>query len=276
MRALLVAALLVIVGSPALGQGFTSVVLAQGAPGTNLAVEVGFRRIVMRADTVRIEYLVRNAEESREELFEFTVEAPSKVVRIDLPVPEENWDTSTVYKTLSVASWGLLGEQLHAGATTPRLAFEAVGLPGLVTYWAGGWFPVEPLETEYEPPPPMSPREAIAATAVQGRTIGVDPLPADRRPAALLERLGGLLDDTCGDLGWITSPSVCSSLKEKLQQAGRSLGKGDNTGARGRMESFLAELAAQHNAGETLPVKDAAFWLLTVNAEYLRDRILRR
>lgn len=240
----------------------SSAVLAQGAPGTNLAVEVGFRRIAMRADTVRIEYLVRNAEESREELFEFTVEAPSKVVRIDLPVPEENWDTSTVYKTLSVASWGLLGEQLHAGTTTPQLAFEAVGLPGLVTYWAGGWFPVEPLETEYEPPPPMSPREAIAATAVQGRTIGVDPLPADRRPAALLERLVGLLDDTCGDLGWITSASVCSSLMEKLR--------------RGRMESFLAELAAEHQAGGTLPVKDAAFWLLKVNAEYLRNRILRR
>jgi hypothetical protein len=254
----------------------TSAAFAQGAPGTNLAVEVGFRRIAMRADTVRVEYLVRNAEESREELFEFTVEAPSKVVRIELPASKENWDTSTVYKTLSVASWGLLGEQLHAGATTPRLAFEAVGLPGVVTYWAGGWFPVEPLEAEYEPPPPMSPRDAIAVTAVQGRTIGVDPLPADRRPAALLERLGGLLDDTCGDLGWITSASVCRSLKENLQQGSRSLGKGDKTGARGRMEGFLAELVAQHNVGGILPVKDAAFWLLKVNAEYLRDRIRRR
>src|SRR5688500_8594819 len=210
MRLLIAAAFLIAVVSPALGQGFTSVVLAQGAPGTNLAVEVGFRRIAMRADTVRIEYLVRNAEESREELFEFTVEAPSRVVGIDLPGPRQEWDAATTYKTLSVASWGMLGEQLRPAATTPPLAFEAVGLPGIVTYWAGGWFPVEPLEAEYEPPPPMSPRDAIAANAVQGRTIGVDPLPADRRPAALLERLGGLLDDTCGDLGWITSASVCS------------------------------------------------------------------
>jgi hypothetical protein len=246
--------------------------VAQGPPGTNLTIEVGLRRIVMRADTVRIEYLVRNAQDSKEKLFDFTVEAPSKVSRIELPHPEENWDTGTVSKTLSVASWALLDKQLPAGATTPPLAFEALGLPGIVTYWALGWFPVGRLEddVEQEPPPPMSPREALASGTVEGRTVGVDPVPPDRSPEALLYRLTGLLDESCGALSWITSASVCRSLKEKLQHARQAVINGDKTGAGVSLGRFLTELTAQHGARATRPVNDAAFWLLRVNAEYLR------
>jgi hypothetical protein len=229
----------------------------------------------MRADTVRVEYRVRNAADSREDLFHFTVEAPSRVIRIEHPKPEENWDTSTTYKTLSVASWGSLGSDVPPGATTPPLVFEAVGLPGPVTYWAMGWFPVPQYDPENEepPPPPMSPREAIAASSIEGRTVGVDSLPADRSPGALLRRLQRLLDTTCGDLAWIRSTALCSRLGTKLEQAQEAVGRGRDAGTRAQLLDFLQELASHYDPSAVGPVSDAAFWLLKVNAEYALGRV---
>jgi hypothetical protein len=244
-------------------------VLAQGTPGTNIAVEVKVSRIAMRGDTVRIESVVKNAASSQESLFQFTVDAPSKVIRIELPAPGENWDTSTTYKTLAVASWGILDALPPPGTATPPLVFEALGLPGIVTYWAMGWFPVPAYNPEDEPPPPMSPREAITASTVQGLAVGVEPFPNDRSAGNLLTRLLSSTDQSCGSLAWITSATVCTSLKGKLQQASQALTQGDDNAARTQLQSFLTELDAQHDAQGTLPVKDNAYWLLKVNAEYV-------
>jgi hypothetical protein len=227
----------------------------------------------MRADTVRVEYRVRNATDSREDLWEFTVEAPSRVIRIEHPRPSENWDAATTYKTISVASWASLGTHVSPGATTPPLVFEAVGLPGPVTYWAMGWFPVPEYEPEEFSPPPMSPREAIAESSIEGRTVGVDSLPADRSPRALLRRLQGLLDTTCGELAWIRSTALCSRLGTKLEQALQSLARGRTTRTHAQLDEFLRELASHYNPSAIGPVSDVAFWLLKVNAEYVLGRI---
>jgi hypothetical protein len=77
------------------------------------------------------------------------------------------------------------------------------------------------------------------------------------------------LDRACGDLAWISSAGVCSSLRNRLQQATPPVTRGNNVRARARLESFLAELAAQHDPAATLPVNDAAFWLLKTNAEFV-------
>jgi hypothetical protein len=240
---------------------------------TYLSVDVQVSRVSMRADTARVEYRVRNAAESREDLWEFTVEAPSRVIRIEHPRPVENWDAATTYKTLSVASWASLETHVLPGATTPPLVFEAVGLPGPVTYWAMGWFPVPQYEPEYEPPPPMSPREAISKDAIEGRTVGIDSFPGDRSPRALLQRLQGLLDTTCGELSWIRSATLCSRLGTRLQQASESLARGETTRSRARLDDFLKELTSHYNASARRVLSDAAFWLLKVNVKYVRERV---
>jgi hypothetical protein len=259
-RALFVLA--VLVGSP-------PAAIAQ----TNLSVDVHVSRVSMRADTVRVEYRVRNAADSREDLWKFTAEAPSRVIRIERPRPNKNWDASTTYKTLSVASWASLETHVSPGATTPPLVFEAVGLPGPVTYWAMGWFPVPQYESETEPPPPMSPREVIAASNIEGRTVGIDSLPADRSPRALLRRLQGLLDTACGELAWIRSAALCSRLGTKLEQAQQSVARGRTTSTLAQLDDFLKELASHYNRSAIRPVSDAAFWLLKVNGEYVLGRV---
>jgi hypothetical protein len=236
---------------------------------TNLSVDVHVSRVSVRADTIRVEYRVRNAADSREDLWEFTVEAPSGVIRIDHPRPHANWDASTTYKTLSVASWASLRTHVSPGAMTPPLVFEALGLPGLVRYWAMGWFPVPEYDPEEVLPPPMSPREAIAESNIEGRTVGIDSFPADRTPRALLGRLHGLLDTTCGELGWIQSAPLCHRLRTKLEQADQSVVRSKTNSARAQLHDFLKELASHGDESGVRPITDAAFWLLKVNAEYV-------
>ena len=244
---------------------------AQGAPGTNLRVDVRVTRFEMRGDTGRVEYVVRNRPESAEELFRFRVEAPSAVLRITRPDPAERWVTSTVSKGLSMAGWGLLGTHLGPGAESPPLSFAAIGLPAIVTYYASGWFPVPPYRP-VQPGPSPAPRDAILANSVPGQTVGIEPFPEDRSPGNLLARLTGLRRQSCA-LGWITSDGVCHSLEVKLDAATASLSRSDAPSAQGQLGAFLGELEAQHGSQPGKHVTDNAYWLLKVNAEFLLGRL---
>src|SRR2546425_2665768 len=246
-------------------------VLGQGPPGTNLRVDVRVARIDVRGDTARVEYVVRNEVQSTEELFQFMVEAPAPVVRIAAPEPKDDWVTGTVVKTLSMATWGLLGVHLAPGAEAGPLAFEALGLPTIVPSYAGGWFPVPPY-SPVEPGPSPAPRDAILANSVPGLTVGVEPFPADLSPASLLARLRGLADQSCA-LGWITKSGVCHSLQVKLDATAASLARGDPESAKGQLGAFLGELEAQHGPEPGKHVTDNAYWMLKVNAEFLRGRL---
>lgn len=250
-----------------------AVVTAQGVPGTNIEMDVVVTAVSVRGDTAEVTYVLRNRPSSAEQLFQFAVEAPSPVLRISIPQPEQDWLAHVSYRSRSIAHWGVLGEEVQPGQQSPPLGFSAIGLPGIVTYWVRG-YAEPPMLTEADTLS-VPPSDPLVENSVKGSTVGIAPLPGDLGPGSLLARLRSLTDQTCGDLAWITSASVCRSLKEKLQRASRSVTKGDKTGARGRLESFVAELAAQHNGAGTLPVKEAAFWLLKVNAEYLGRHIPR-
>ena len=92
---------------------------------------------------------------------------------------------------------------------------------------------------------------------------------------SLTTRLANLANRSC-NLAWISSAAVCISLNGKLQQAGQALTRGDNYTARTQLQSFLSELAAQHNGRGTLRVKGNAYWLLKVNGEYVLHLVTKR
>lgn len=81
------------------------------------------------------------------------------------------------------------------------------------------------------------------------------------------------LAQACVQLGWITNPGVCRSLEAKLEEAARSLRRGRTDAAREQLESFLAELDAEHGAPPGKHVNDNAYALLRTNAEYLLSRL---
>jgi hypothetical protein len=237
----------------------------------NLAVDVRVTSASRAGDTTVLSYVVANSPNSQERLFRFIVDGPAPVVRIDTPAPAESWLTSTRQKGLSVAAWGILGSIVPPGSSSPALTFGAIGLPTVVTYWATGHFRPRPYQALEEGTQPPAARDAIAAGSVSGKTVGVEPFPADLTPANLLIRLRGLTDQACDSLAWIGSTTVCSSLRGNVDRASQALAQGDTGGARSELTSFVAELDSQH--GTSLPVNDSAYWLLKVNAEFITGRL---
>lgn len=243
---------------------FPLVVLAQGAPGTNIKMDVVVTAVSIRGDTAEVTYLLRNRPGSAEQLFQFALEAPSPVLQISTPQPEQDWVARVTYRSRSMAYWALLGEEVQPGEQSPPLGFSAIGLPAIVPYWVRG-YAEPPVLTDAD----TLPSDPLVDNSVKGSTVGIAPFPADRGPGSLLLRLASLTDQTCGGLAWIASASVCSNLTAKLQHARAAVTRGDNNAARARLGDFLAELATQHDATTTRPVNDAAFWLLKTNAEFV-------
>ncbi len=244
-----------------------SVALSQGAPGTNLVVDVHVVDVAMDGDLTRVRYVLRNLPQSAEELFTFTVDAPSPVLKIFRPEPLEAWDVSTQYRGRSVADWAMLGTHLAPGAESPSLFFDAIGLPGIVTSWVRGYFPPPPLtEADVGVIPPSDP---LLQNSVPGKTVGIEPFPDDLSPTDLLRRLRELTDQTCGELGWIDNAGICDSLDKNLQNAERSLERGRANSVRGQLGAFLNELQAQRGKH----VNDSAYWLLKANVEFVLSQL---
>ncbi|MGH2608632.1 MAG: calcium-binding protein, partial [Tepidiformaceae bacterium] len=89
-------------------------------------------------------------------------------------------------------------------------------------------------------------------------------------PSAGLDSVASDMSQSC-TLGWIASPGACTDLGGRLDQARQSLSQGDSAGAQAQLQSFLAELSAQH--GPDLSVNDNAFWLLKINTDFILARL---
>jgi hypothetical protein len=190
--------------------------LALAHTSAKLSIRVEPASLETRGDTVRVSYRVTNATTSTSELFMFTVDAPSPALRVEKPstAPKGNFDVGTNFGR-SVASWGFL-KSLVPGATSPPLAFSAVGLPGIVKYWATPFVAPGVDETPDVPVPPGMPVGPGNTAADSGATVGIVPFPADRSRAALLVRLARLTTQACA-LGWIDNAGVCNSLLVKIR-----------------------------------------------------------
>jgi hypothetical protein len=91
-------------------------------------------------------------------------------------------------------------------------------------------------------------------------------------PARFLRDVSSDVTRACA-LGWISNAGVCNSLQVKLDQASRSLERGNGSEARGQLGAFLQQLEAQHGPEPGKHVNDSAYWLLKINAEYLLGRM---
>lgn len=307
MRSLLAAALLVIVGSPARGQAvgdrrFDPVtgdyyVMVMNDSLQPVELRVVPPNKVLAALAIKIErgqlgpfrygYTVRVRKGTRQPLAYLEIDCPdSSAVNGLTATAAQNgistrWNDDLVEFDRPRCEFSYRGKGLTAGGTLEAV-LETVLLPtiGEVRLFGStpgvSWPTSDPID-ENEPARPV-------VYSVSGLDGGWKSVPAPvpgRDPATMTDLAAGLvilendLDRACGELGWITSTAVCSSLRNVLQQATPSVTRGNDLRARARLESFLAELAAQHNAAGTLPVKDAAFWLLRTNAEFVLTMLAR-
>ncbi len=226
---------------------------AQSAP-INLEVDVQPTATFGAGNVTRVSYVVANTPRSTDRLFEFAVRSPVPVWRLEVPGPRTQYLGATHEGREDVASWGWLDDMPRPGQSSPVLAYEAIGLPGIVPYRALRYFGVRRAGESTEPEQLRF--DKAGSEYIVGQTVGVVPLPLDTRPVARANRLRRLVDESCG-LGWIASANVCGRLRDTARPSARAL------------RAFHQELVAERGRA----VGDAAFALLAPNAEFLLSKL---
>jgi hypothetical protein len=229
----------------------TDVASAQPAP-IKLHVDVRPTAAFLAGNMTRVSYVVANNARSADRLFEFTVRSPVPVWRLEVPTPSTQYHGVTQEGGETVASWGWLDEMPRPGESSSVLAYEAIGLPGIVAYRALRYFGVRQTQLVSE----ELRFDMSGAEHTVGKTVGVVSLPIDLRPPALASRLRQLVDQAC-ELGWIDRAVVCRSLRANARPSGRAV------------RAFHRELVAQRGSA----VSETAFALLAPNAEFLLTKL---
>jgi hypothetical protein len=162
--------------------------------GTRITLDVSVTGITFRGDTARVTYVLSNRPESQDSMLVFIVDAPARVSYIPVPQPDTMWMVdSLIHDNEPAALWGKL-DLLPPAASTDPIFFESVGLPGVVTTWTQGDFPIPECCDEDLP---SSGEDVFVTRTVPGKTVGVQAWPVDRSAQALLARLRSVTQSTC-------------------------------------------------------------------------------
>lgn len=221
-----------------------------------LQVDVQPTASFLAGNVTRMSYVVANTARSTDRLFEFAVRSPVPVWRIEVPTPRAQYLGATQEGGENVASWGWLDEMPRPGESSPVLAYEAIGLPGIVTYRVLRYFGVRPVAQSDLDGPEQLRFDKAGTDYTVGKTVGVVSLPIDLRPSTLAGRLQRLVDEAC-NLGWVDAPATCQTLRANARPSTRAL------------RVFHRELVAQRGKA----VSETAFALLAPNVEFLLSRI---
>ncbi len=233
-------------------------------PGQNIAVDVQITSVARTSDTTGISYVLSILPSSTEQFGRFSVDVPGGVLRITTPSPATQWASATDFGGRPLAHW--VGGMISAGSSTPELHFDAVGLPGILTYWAGGVFHF-PSREENDILPTVGP---LQMEMINGQTVGVEPWPADRSPQALIARLRVLTQTACGaPLLWISSATLCTALTSDLDQAESSRSNGQPTDAKNSLNTFITAITGSSPGTFAPGVTSAGYWLLKPNADII-------
>lgn len=244
--------------------------IAAQNPGQNVTVIVTPVSTAIRGDTTGLTYTVQSTMASKESLAMFLVDAPGHVLRISTPTPTLSWDTDSLWVGRPMALWIIL-DLLPPGSTTPQLYFEGVGLPGILNYWARGHFPPPPFDDATD----AAPRPDLLATGmINGKTVGVEPWPADRTAKGLLARLRSLTQSSCGaPLLWITSSTLCTKLIGYLDQAETNRASGKTTQAKSSLNSYISALSGKTSGTFASGVTASGYRLLQPNASVVISKL---
>jgi hypothetical protein len=229
---------------------------AQQPTAVNLQLDVQPTASFMAGNMTRVAYVVANASRSTDRLFEFAVRSPVPVWRLEVPGPSTRYLGATREGAENVASWGWLDDMPGPGQASPVLAYEAIGLPGIVSYRALRYFGVRAVPSSDSTGAEQLRFDRAGREYTIGKTVGVVPLPLDLRPAALAGRLRRLTDEAC-QLGWIESATVCRTLRANAIPSARAL------------RAYRRELVERRGKA----VGEAAFALLEPNVSFLLGKL---
>lgn len=241
--------------------------------GQQISVDVRIASVTTVGDTTRVSYVVRNLPDSKEPLWKYVVAAPAGILRIPLPAPPPRLRTDGGGDGPTRARWIMLRDFLPPDSMSQPLVLESIGLPGIVDFWAGGYFPPPKGDDEPEPDTLELP-DPFVTQMITGKTVGIEPWPSDRSSGVLLGRLRSLTQSTCSDpLLWIASSGICTTLLTDLDRAAAGLSNAQIDRARDDLRAYINRLSAQSGDTTLSGITSAGYWLLKANADILIGRL---
>jgi hypothetical protein len=232
-------------------------------PGQHVSVDIAVTSLSVTGDTTRVSYSVSNLGSSSEPLWQYYVDAPGGVLRMATAPAPARWLTDTDFGGRPMAGWMFL-DNIVPGAATPILQFDAVGLPGIVTFWAGGYYELPEGDDALVTDSTVLP-DLFTTNKISGQTVGVDRWPTDRSAQALLSRLRVLTQSSCAaPTHWITDSSLCTQLLADLDQAESARANGQAAEARSVLAQYDDLLLGGNTSGV---VKSMAYRLLKSNSD---------
>lgn len=233
--------------------------------GMDVSLAVQSDSVAAVGDTVTVHYQFTVALTSLESLAWLFISSSPDALEVGAPpMPDSSWATATDYRG-HLGGWWLAIDPVNAGDTVTGPTIRAVGLPGLMDGRARGDAPVVPMNDSV-PGRDYDPWEETVAFVV----LGVEQFPADTSLAALGSRLGSLVSDACGAVGWIPGTTLCSALADHAQDITAAIGSADYTQASADLAALLSTL---NNSRGTADLSANGYWLLRSNASVLIERL---
>ena len=242
---------------------------------TPLRARVRVPGVSQQGDTITLSYIVDNKSVvgTGEDLWLLLVDTPTPALRV--LAPNKAWRTDRTNVGRPAARWAYISDILiRPGHSTPPLRLTAVGVTGIVQFWAVPDLDAHPPVGEGDEPANGPPRDAMKSYGDSGMTVGIVPLPTAANVGDLLARLRQLLAYSCTTAHWMNDEE-CRQLSEKLDHAAEQLSKGKPEQAADAIDQFAKKLGDNSDEGADKVVSPEAVALLKPNADYLRRRLDR-
>ncbi len=228
---------------------------------------------------LRYDYLIEVRPGSQQPLAFFEVDCPltAGIVNLHAGAPSPWATLHSQVSDLPSCVFDYQGTPLETGGTLAA-GFEATFLPTVGESRAHGkalgfsWPTFDPIEAN-EP-------AVVVVNSLSGVSGGWKAMPTivpGRDPSTVTDAgvglgfLRGDVETSCGALAWITDSTVCTLLLVQVSDAQTAWSQADSATTRTVVEGFLNTVQAQHDTAAGLPITDNAFWLLTVNAEFILE-----
>ena len=233
-----------------------------------LDVMVHVANVGLSGDTIAIGYVIESRPGTPMTISSLALRTPTPAIALEYPKDRHSWDTFERHGDEPMPTWAAMGAGIRAGESSPVLTMRAVGVTGLIGYYAVPDI-MERMKRDTVIDDTDTGTDGYEDWGFKGEIVGIVPPPANLGPAGQVARIQGFLARSCGAERWITSDVVCTSLAEQLQRAAQAFAGGNAADARPHLTAFLAELDAQRGAAPSRHVTEAAYALLRPNVAYL-------
>jgi hypothetical protein len=239
-------------------------------PGDECKPEIAVHVSSLSKSVLAYRFVVGNGKEAKGGLYTITIPVPGSIT--DIGVPNNKWWGRFVNSQKAI-KWSNTGADtlgIQPGRKEHGFIFTSIGLPGIITIYANTYIGYGNMPDEGPTGKIRIKADSIlmAHQNVKIKSVGPIPFPSPFISHKFIALLNNYISYSCTNK-WIDNKGLCQSLRAKLKNVHKRLGKGNTKAAVTSLQAFINEVEAQkgkHLTGE-------GYGLLYYNGKYLLEQL---